>query len=76
MNILRRHVIKFTNTCQLAAHIQIMSDTHNFIIGDEDHLMTKILSVPVSISTVSIIENANEVSSRLIQGKSRLQKAR
>ena len=43
-----RHVLKFTNTCQFACHVQILSDNHDFTFGDEDQLLNKILASPVS----------------------------
>jgi hypothetical protein len=42
-----RHVLKLTVTCPLASHLQIMSDTNDFILGDEDLLIGKVVSVPV-----------------------------
>ncbi|UJR30270.1 hypothetical protein I4U23_017808 [Adineta vaga] len=41
-----RHVLKFTVTCPLASHLQIMSDTHDFTFGDEDQLLAKVVSAP------------------------------
>ncbi|CAF1130028.1 unnamed protein product [Rotaria sp. Silwood1] len=41
-----RHVLKFSVTCPLACHLQIMSDTNDFLFGDEDQLLSKIVSVP------------------------------
>lgn len=46
----RRHVLKFTVACPLASHLQIMSDTNDFTFGDEDQLLSKIVSVPVSLT--------------------------
>lgn len=41
-----RHVLKFNVTCPLASHLQIMSDTNDFTFGDEDQLLSQIISVP------------------------------
>ncbi|CAM4739728.1 unnamed protein product [Rotaria magnacalcarata] len=41
-----RHVLKFIVACPLASHLQIMSDTNDFTFGDEDQLLSKIVSVP------------------------------
>ncbi|CAF3652930.1 unnamed protein product [Rotaria sordida] len=41
-----RHVLKLTNTCPLACNVQILSDTNDFMLGDEDQLLNKITSMP------------------------------
>ncbi|CAF0738248.1 unnamed protein product [Adineta steineri] len=41
-----RHVLKLTNTCPFAFNLQILSDTHDFMLGDEEQLLNKIVSVP------------------------------
>ncbi len=46
-NFFSRHVLKFVNTCPFAFNLQILSDTNDFMIGDEDQLLNKIISVPV-----------------------------
>ena len=48
----RRHVLKFSVGCVLASHLQIMSDTNDFAFGDEDQLLSKIASVPVSFDLI------------------------
>ena len=52
----RRHVLKFSVTCPLASHLQIMSDTHDFTFGDEDQLLSKIVSVPVNFPILSLCQ--------------------
>ncbi len=42
-----RHVLKFLNTCAFAFNLQILSDTNDFMLGDEEQLLNKIISVPV-----------------------------
>jgi hypothetical protein len=45
-----RHVLKLMNTCPFAFNLQILSDTNDFMLGDEDQLLNKIISVPVKLS--------------------------
>jgi hypothetical protein len=35
------------NTCPFAYNLQILSDTNDFVFGDEDQLLNKIVSVSV-----------------------------
>ncbi|CAM2703017.1 unnamed protein product [Rotaria socialis] len=41
-----RHVIKLMNTSPLAFNLQLLSDTNDFMLVDEDQLLNKITSVP------------------------------
>ncbi|CAF4085833.1 unnamed protein product [Rotaria sp. Silwood2] len=41
-----RHVLKLTNTCPFACNVQILSDTNDFMLADEDQLLNKIATVP------------------------------
>jgi hypothetical protein len=43
----RRHVLKLTNACPFAFNLNILSNTNDFMLGDEDQLLNKIISVPV-----------------------------
>ncbi|CAF2133241.1 unnamed protein product [Rotaria magnacalcarata] len=47
-----RHVIKFTNTSPLAFNLQLLSDTNDFMLVDEDQLLNKITSVPENINFI------------------------
>ncbi|CAF4088818.1 unnamed protein product [Rotaria sp. Silwood2] len=51
-----RHVLKFSVTCPLACHLQIMSDTNDFTFGDEDQLLSKIVSVSEDAEFISRAE--------------------
>lgn len=37
------------NTCPFGFNLQVLSETNDFMIGDEDQLLNKILSVPVKL---------------------------
>ncbi|CAF1269415.1 unnamed protein product [Adineta ricciae] len=41
-----RHVLKLVSTCSFAYNLQILCDTNDFMLGDEDHLMNRLTSVP------------------------------
>lgn len=47
MKYFSRHVLKFLNTCPFAFNLQVLSDTNDFTLGDEDQLLNKITSVSV-----------------------------
>ncbi|CAF3372079.1 unnamed protein product [Rotaria sp. Silwood1] len=41
-----RHVLKLTDTCPFACNVQILSDTNDFMLADEDQLLNKITVMP------------------------------
>ena len=49
-----RHVLKLTNACSFAYNLQILSDTNEFMLGDEDQLLNKIISIPVESFILNI----------------------
>ncbi|CAF1182417.1 unnamed protein product [Rotaria sordida] len=51
-----RHVLKFSVTCPLGYHLQVMSDTNELILGDEDQLLSKIISVPEDAEFITCAE--------------------
>ncbi|UJR16262.1 hypothetical protein I4U23_003169 [Adineta vaga] len=44
-----RHVLKLISTCSFAYNLQILSDTNDFMLGDEDQLLNKLTSVPEDV---------------------------